>query len=120
MATVNVACERKEASADVLHEEGPRTRGRGAQDHREQADGGGSPPPSRGARPEEGKGGEASDREGQGGSSRRQVGRTRPKRAEAKSLRARTEALQGTKRGLGRNAPALLLALIHVPSQLHT
>jgi hypothetical protein len=36
------------------------------------------PPPARGARPEEGQGGEASDGEGQGGN-RRQVGRTRLK-----------------------------------------
>src|SRR5215207_5339733 len=93
MATVNVACERKEASADVLHEEGPRPRERGAQDHREQADGGGSPPPAGGARPEEGQGGgEASDREGQGGS-RRQVGRTRLETEQAKRHRVRTRCL---------------------------
>src|SRR5215208_8372988 len=92
MVTVNVACERKEATADVLHEEGPRARERGAQDHREQADGGGSPPPARGARPEEGQGGEAPDGEGQGGS-RRQVGRTRLKTEEAKRPRMRTRGL---------------------------
>src|SRR5215203_182117 len=94
MATVNVACERKEASADVLHEEGPRPRERVAQDDREQADGGGSPPPARGARrPEEGSGGgEASDGEDQGGS-RPQVGSTRLKSEEAKRPRVRTRGL---------------------------
>src|SRR5215217_9367989 len=92
MATVNVACERKEATADVLHEEGPRPRDRGAKDHREQTDGGGSPPPAREARPEEGQGGEASDGEGQGGS-RPQVGGTRPKKEQAKRPRVRTRGL---------------------------
>src|SRR5215203_7012440 len=93
MAPVNVACERKEASADVLHEQGPRPREeRVAQDDREQADGGGSPPPARGARPQEGQGGEASEGEGQGGS-RRQVGRTRQKKEEGKRPRVRTRGL---------------------------
>src|ERR687897_890699 len=87
-----MSLERKEATADVLHEEGPRPRERGAQDHREQADGGGSPPPARGARPEEGQGGEASEGEGQGGS-RRQVGRTRLETEEAKRHRVRTRCL---------------------------
>src|ERR687890_427825 len=94
MATVNVACERKEATADVLHQEGPPgPRERGTQDHREQADGGGSPPPAREARPEEGQGGaEASDGEGQGGS-RRQVGGTPLKTEQAKRPRVRTRGL---------------------------
>src|SRR5829696_9896099 len=113
MATVNVACERKEASADVLHEEGPRARERGAQDHREQADGGGSPPPAREARPEEGQGGgEASDGEGQGGS-RRQVGGTRLKKEQAKRHRVRTRCLFEVEREDGDvDAPVLLTALI--------
>src|ERR671913_1975028 len=81
-----------EAPADVLHEEGPRAQERVAQDDREQADGGGSPPPARGARPEEGQGGEASEGEGQGGS-RRQVGRTRLKTEQAKRPRVRTRGL---------------------------
>src|ERR687894_1727283 len=79
MPRENVFWKRRGAPADVLHQEGPRARERGAKDHREQADGGGSPPPARGARSEEGQGGaEASDGEGQGGS-RTQVGRTRLK-----------------------------------------
>src|SRR5918993_1820457 len=92
MATVNAACERKEATTDVLHEEGPRAQERVAQDDREQADGGGSPPPARGARPAEGEGGEASEGEGQGGS-RPQVGGTRLKTEEAKRPRVRTRGL---------------------------
>src|ERR671912_2833479 len=104
MPRENVACERKEATADVLHEERPRPRERGAQDHREQADGGGSPPPARGARPEEGQGGEASDGEGQGGS-RRQVGRTRLETEQAKRPRVRTRGLLEVEREDGDVMP---------------
>src|SRR5215208_6339295 len=92
-----MSLERKEATADVLHEQGPRPREeRVAQDDREQADGGGSPPPPRGARPEEGQRREASDGEGQGGS-RPQVGRTRLKKEEAKRPRVRTRGLSTAK-----------------------
>src|SRR5215204_1063897 len=110
-----MSLERKEATADVLHEQGPRPREeRVAQDDREQADGGGSPPPPRGARPEEGQGGEASDGEGQGGS-RRQVGRTRPnkERRSEEAPRAHAGPLRGREGGWGRDAPVLLIALIH-------
>src|SRR5215203_4820616 len=114
MATVNVACKRKEATTDVLHQEGPRRprEERVAQDDREQADGGGSPPPARGARPQEGQGGEASEGEGQGGS-RRQVGGTRPKKEEAKEEAPGTHAgpLRGREGGLGRDARSSLLPL---------
>src|SRR5215217_9760697 len=100
-----MSLERKEATADVLHEQGPRPREeRVAQDDREQADGGGSPPPPRGARPEEGQGGEASDGEGQGGS-RRQVGGTRPKEEEAKRPRVRTRGLFEVERESGDVMP---------------
>src|SRR5215217_5001371 len=100
-----MSLERKEATADVLHEQGPRPREeRVAQDDREQADGGGSPPPARGVRPEEGQGGEASDGEGQGGS-RRQVGGTRPKKEEAKSPRVRMRGLFEVEREGGGAMP---------------
>src|SRR5215207_6729301 len=94
-----MSLEKKEATADVLHAQGPRRpRERDAHDDREQADEGGSPPPARGARPEEGQGGgEASDREGQGGS-RRQVGGTRLKTEQAKRPRVRTRGLFAVER----------------------
>src|SRR5215208_7404311 len=109
-----MSLERKEATADVLHEQGPRPREeRVAQDDREQADGGGSPPPPRGARPEEGQGGEASDGEGQGGS-RPQVGRTPLKTEQAKRPRVRTRGLfEVESEGWGAMARPFFLPLIH-------